>query len=407
MFDDQLESFRPTFDAAFTRNGLPEGVSFSRASTATDYSSETLISYVLNAPRSSTQKGLLLEGARTNLTLQSATINTAPWSSSGSVTLNNTVTAPDGTLAYSINTSAVGAAGRFQSVTVVANTTYTLSGYVKEVSGGQTVEVGSDSTAFVGAGKASIVMNPSTGAFVSQNAGVQAYSITNTGNGWWRWEIRCTTGAAQTVMSFICYCTGSVAREVAFWGNQAESGAFASNYIPTTAASVTRAVDVANISILASMGFNNSEGTIIVEFNLEGLNTATTVGARIFQFHGGTANNRFGLVSLSGGTDNGDIAVAMTTGGVAQWGASGTKIVTSPSAGTTYKAAFAYKANDLAACVNGGAITSQATATIPTVTGLGIGNNGYDTAAPYFGWVRRLTYYPQRLPNTQLQALTT
>lgn len=224
------------------------------------------------------------------------------------------------------------------------------------------------------------------------------------------WQRLSSLGSAMTIRTFalkIRPASGtSTTATIYIRRAQIEEGSFASSYIHTTTAAATRAADVATITTLSSIGYNQSEGVVFPEFVLQGLNTSTTTGARVFQLHDGTVNNRFGIVSLGGVTDNGDVVVAMTTGGVAQWGTSGTKIITGPSVNTIYKTPFAYQANNLAACVNGGSLTTQGTASIPTVNGMGIGNNGYDNTQPFFGWMRRLVYYPSRLPNATLQSLS-
>ena len=71
---------------------------------------------------------------------------------------------------------------------------------------------------------------------------------------------------------------------------------------------------------------------------------------------------------------------------------------------TTYKFAGAYAVNDFAACIAGGAAQTDASGTLPTVTQTSLGNSA---AANYLnGYLQRITYYPRRLPNAELQALT-
>lgn len=392
-----------------TARSVPSYTTFTRASQATDFNSAGVLTTEGNNvarfdfnPLTLQPRGLLVEGARTNLCLQSVNISTGPWGNTGVFTVNNSVGALDGGLSRSINTSAAGVAGVFQSITVVANTAYTLSGYVKEVSGAQNIEVGSDSTAFVGAGKASIVMNPSTGAFVSQNAGVQSYTITSINNGWYRWTITCTTGAAQTSFAVILYNVGTGTREVAYWGNQVEAGTFPSSYIPTTGAAATRAADVATIPSLASIGFNPLEGTILVEAECGGSSNAGA--STIFSINDTTANNRIQLRRFdTASAQRFSFAnVFNTTAVPATDSANGTWL---PN--TVVKMAGAYSTGNTGAAFAGVDLGSQTTAfSGQSFTRAQIGAGINDAAGDAIWWIRRIVYYPTRLSNAQIQALT-
>jgi hypothetical protein len=74
------------------------------------------------------------------------------------------------------------------------------------------------------------------------------------------------------------------------------------------------------------------------------------------------------------------------------------------STGTNIKFVGAYRAADNAAVLNGGTV-GTATGAVPTVNRLLIGQIGGGQILN--GWVTSLIYYPTRLPNTQLQQLTT
>jgi hypothetical protein len=85
-----------------------------------------------------------------------------------------------------------------------------------------------------------------------------------------------------------------------------------------------------------------------------------------------------------------------------------------PSANTgnitvPFKHAFAYKANDVAVCVNGGSIAHDALADIPQNIEIArIGCAPWTpTANRWDGWIRNVKYYPTRLANSVMQSLTT
>ena len=76
------------------------------------------------------------------------------------------------------------------------------------------------------------------------------------------------------------------------------------------------------------------------------------------------------------------------------------------TSGAAFTEAAAYKINDYALSVSGGAVVADTVATVPTVTKLDIGcERGLGSFIN--GTIRSLTYYPKRLTNAELQALST
>jgi hypothetical protein len=69
------------------------------------------------------------------------------------------------------------------------------------------------------------------------------------------------------------------------------------------------------------------------------------------------------------------------------------------------KGAYAYALNDLAASLNGAAVVTDATATMPTMTRMNLGKS-FDNSNFLVGHIRRLDYWPSRMPNDFLQAKT-
>jgi hypothetical protein len=75
------------------------------------------------------------------------------------------------------------------------------------------------------------------------------------------------------------------------------------------------------------------------------------------------------------------------------------------SAGIKAKAASAYRTNDCASAVTGSSVVTDTVNTIPVVDRLGIGQSAGATQF-YCGTISKLSYYPARLTNEQLVALT-
>ena len=171
------------------------------------------------------------------------------------------------------------------------------------------------------------------------------------------------------------------------------------SYIPTTTATVTRAADVASISGgNFSSWYRQDEGTVFVDvFNRE-VYSGTNIFPYVAQFDDGTSTERISLDHsvLAGGyrtqyvVRDGDINQASITAqsglatGAAKWSA-------------------AYGLSSFASASNGAAPSEVGGGTVPTVNRLQIGN-GFGTQ--YTGTIKRLTFWPQRLPNKVLQTIT-
>ena len=172
---------------------------------------------------------------------------------------------------------------------------------------------------------------------------------------------------------------------------QLETGAFATSFIPTAASTVTRAADNPVITgANFSSWYNASEGSIVVSAD-SFRGTAGT--ARNFQFDDGTSANNIRAAGQS--------TLQVVDATVTQASLSPTPLI--PFDGTVFRFASAYKANDFAS-VTTGAVATDASGTVPTVTQVSLGRGVGGTILN--GHLRTFTFYPQRLANAQLQALT-
>ena len=179
---------------------------------------------------------------------------------------------------------------------------------------------------------------------------------------------------------------------------QLEQGAFATSVIPTTTTALTRSQDRAVINTL-SPWYNATTGTIYAEFAV----TQPASGGNQFlaRFSDNSYNNQIGdFINTTG-----FVGISTASGGVFD-GLAATAVVV--SANTITKAAGAYATNDLAAVKDGGAVATDNTATIPSGLirfDLGSDHGGLNNIKA--GYLRRITYYPTRLSNAQLQTITT
>jgi hypothetical protein len=175
---------------------------------------------------------------------------------------------------------------------------------------------------------------------------------------------------------------------------QLELGAFVTSPIRTTAAAATRAADAVSLAVSTDW-YSALTGALFAEAKVDTA-AAITGTQHLVSLDDGTANERFSTRAVSAA-----ISGTVVDGGVAQ----ATISVGTLSAGITAKTVMAWLANDIAFYVDNVAGTPDAAATLPTATGLKLGARAASTE-PLNGYLRSLRYYSARLPNTLLQALT-
>jgi hypothetical protein len=344
-------------------------------------------------------KGLLIEEQRTNLLTYSEDFSNAAWSIINSTITSNTIVAPNGTVTGDkfFEGSNSNAKELYRSYSASA-LTYTLSFYAKS-DGTRNVIRASIATAGLALGGGTY-FNVGNGT----NTGATNYGATtgtvvgmsSVGNGWYKCFVTVTATAATYYVDFMLAndsnninYAGNGFSGIYIWGAQLEAGSFATSYIPTLASAVTRSADVATINTLSPF-FNATEGTMFAQFDSAASGTNT-----IAAFDDNTANENYRLRNV--GTDP---KFTVTDGGVDQCDINGGTI----AANTVYNFAAAYKANDFAVCIAGGTVQTDTSGTLPTVDRLRIGTS---QAGNYLnGHVRRFAYYPRRLANAELQALT-
>jgi len=402
---------RPALDLNFLGSVLDSRLAFTRASTATYFNSlGVLTSAATDAarfdynPATLAARGLLLEEARTNTLLQSNTFATAPWSGTATVA-TGAVTAPDGTASLTLtDSSAVALQNRSQTITVVSGTTvYTGSIYLKA----GTSSVASLRFTLTGAtgvsGEVVVDLTNGLAQWRTSNVGT-SFSITSVGNGWYRVTSTITdNNTGNTSLGFdlrpAFAATYSPTADVTAmgsvnaFGGQVEVGAFATSYIPSTTIAVARAVDVCS-ALVSAFAFNADEGALSVACTPVGVGAGLQTAVYLDD---GTSNERMG-VRASSATN----AILAVDGGATQTSVSIGTLV----AGTAFKAAFAYRLNDMAGVMSGGTVQLDTTCTLPTVTKLLIGTR-LTGSESLTGWYTRAAYYNKRLSDATLIRIIT
>lgn len=185
-------------------------------------------------------------------------------------------------------------------------------------------------------------------------------------------------------------------QSVYFILNQLEECAFVTSPIVVAGAAVTRTADSAVMTgTNFSDWFNESEGTMVVGFSEYALTAADRYIAEIYA----DASNK----TLSIRTNNTTVlGFTRAAGAFVGDVSSGTVTVNAAT-----KVTYAYKLNDVGLCVNGATVAVDMTVsplpTAQTVLVIGAFSSG---TAQINGHIRTLQYYPRRVSNEQLQALT-
>jgi hypothetical protein len=384
-------------------------LTFTRASTATRVNASGLIETVASGvPRldylGSTCPKLLLEPQRTNLVFYSEQFNNSDWNKNNLTITANNLVSPDGSTnadtALETATNAFHDLLQFPSLT--SGTTYTLSSFVKAAGRDYCYLFLSDGTT-----PAAVKFNLATGVVLGTATGSPVSSkIENYGNGWYRCSMVYTSGATATgtlaisatnspALSLSGYA-GDITKGIAVYGAQLEAGAYATSYVKTEAATVTRLADTASKTGISSL-IGQTEGTLFTEFTYNGT-AVTTFAERIIAVGDGTANNRIVLLkNPSLGT-----LYLFVSSGINQTSIAGTSII-----GGTHKVAIAYKSGDYAVYFDGASVfTSNATG-VPTLSAFFLGTNEGGTIEPLGGTVSQALLFKTRLTNAQLAELTT
>lgn len=387
---------------------LDPRITFTRALNTATYFDSTGTLRTANAnvarfdydPSTLAPRGLLIEEARTNLLTYNSEFDNVAWTKSNASISADSIASPDGNVNAdklvedtATNTHLVQPS---TSPTYTSGVAYTYSVYAKKAE--RTflqlrVTAGSIFSAS---------FDLDTG-LASQVAASTTASMVFVSNGWYRCSISYTATSTAAGASRIGVMqnattqnyTGDGTSGIYIWGAQLEVGAFATSVIPTSTVAVSRANDDANVNTLAPW-YNQSEGTLFVEG--VGVNNVGGATRRYAQFNDVALTDRL-IVGYSATTasrflvqDNAatvaDISVTATTGG------------------GLVKIAAAYAVNDYQQATNGVLGTADVSGTLPTVTKLTLGSETSTTNTYLNGYIRRITYYPRRLANTELQAIT-
>jgi hypothetical protein len=312
----------------------------------------------------STCPKLLLEPQRTNLVLFSEQLNAASWSASTTTVTANAEISPDGyqnadVLAMSASQS------RVSQVLSLGAGTYSVSVYAKAISGSGTARI------------LAIIDGVSTDFNFTPTTSWARYSFTFT---------------AATSVTAVQLRAQTFIGNLSFWGCQIEAGSYATSYIPTLGASVTRVADACSKTGISSL-IGQTEGTLFVEFTIKTVSDAR----RILCISDGSISNRVVLAIES----SNQFRALVTNGGVQQFSS-----LVSATNGIN-KLAVSYKANDFSFYLNGVQVSTQLSGTVPVCSEVYLGKIETSSSSLILAdGISQALLFKTRLTNAQLAELT-
>jgi hypothetical protein len=145
-------------------------------------------------------------------------------------------------------------------------------------------------------------------------------------------------------------------------------------------------------------GIGRMRGRLFADFN--GTNITSGQFPRIFEFNDGTSNNLIRVQQYNGANV---VRASVITATVTQFAADNGSV----AVGVRGKTAFGSALNDAALVTNGASPTTDATYLVPSgLTQIGICASPNASTSLLNSTIRRLTYWPARLPNEKLKSVT-
>jgi len=341
--------------------------------------------------------GLLVEEARTNLITYSNDFTDASWIENGLTTSQVSVTAPNGS-SESTKITEDGATGvhQFYGQNVSGISPVAVSGYFKAA------EYSTFQLTIGGAVNQPYANFDLSSETVSATGNGGAGFIQDVGNGWYRCTLTATPASNGSWMVFLTdgdtvasrgpAYTGDGTSGIYIWGAQVEAGSFPTSYIPTAGSTVTRAADVATIGV-GAFGYNKTAGTVLI--TADSAQTTDYPGA--FAFNGNSGANRWYLYSSAGTWTARQFIDNVGTGIIN---------LSAVEASAETKLALALKGSSASAVKDGGSVVNNATFPIPPlIDEMEIGD-GPGGVTQLNGHISSIAYYPRRLTDAQIKALT-
>ena len=327
----------------------------------------------------------MIEPQRTNRILYSEQFDNAAWVKSVATVTANTTISPDGsqnadTIAFTASAIAFCqqiVAGAFESQS------HTVSVYAKVASGTATFRL------------------------KCTHGGVLDYfsSDFTATTEWQRFTFTATFGATigTSIVCGVINATNALAKNVIFYGFQTEANAsYATTYIPTTTASVTRNADVASKTGVSSW-IGQTQGTLFIDFDYN--QPTSDSNGRLLQVYGTSDTTNSILPLIYGfGSDVNEFQLTVFSASIAS--------IPIPASVSTVvpfgrqKFAIAYNAGVYTVYRNGSLFASGSGLAPVSLTAMELGSTTF-FARSLGNPINQAALFPTRLTNEQLSQLTT
>jgi hypothetical protein len=339
-------------------------------------------------PITGESKGLLIEEQRTNLLARSENFsNAVSWIQNKVHLDSNTIVAPDGTLS---GTKMIpDTAGGQHIRTTLSATGVTFSVYAKAA---ELSYLDLGDTAYYTFAVFDLTNGTATVGVNGNTAGIE-----DVGNGWYR----CWAYTSSSITEPRIYTQGNdydSIQGIYIWGAQLEVGSFPTSYIPTSGSQVTRSKDEAKmLGTNFSDWYRQDEGTMYANY----ISSSSENAAAAFSLDNGSTTQRIILFNDNSNSSNATASFITTYNG----SSSGSVSFGNSALNSQHKMAGAYKVNDYGGSFDNDNLGTDSTGAVPIVNRAIIGNssNGGHTLN---GHIKKVAYYPARLSNSELQALT-
>jgi hypothetical protein len=406
------------------RTKLDPRITFSRASQKTYFDKAGVMQTAANDvwpvefdPVTGRCLGRSVWPARTNLLLYSQEFDNAAWLLSSATITANAAAAPDGTMTVDrlIEDATNNVHQVRQAATYAVSTTYALSVFVAQSGTGSLRNV-------------QLIMQTTAGGFITQHFDLTAGTVGTTATsgafpfvlvaarmfpvpGGYRCVLIATSGStAGAGVAYFRMLNGTAqtylgdgVSSLYLWGAQLEAGWYETSYIPTTAASATRAVDIAKVSTLSSLGWNASAGTVLFRgtsrYEDDGSNTSA-----MWSFW--ESNVLFWTARLDlTTTRTGQVFILYR--GDTQYQIEGDTNDYAPGlVPMKFATSFQSSAAPMRLAIDGETETTTsgvfpAVPPLPSELRIGHGNN--TTTSVFGGWIRSLRYWPRFITDAELQ----
>ena len=357
-------------------------------------------------PTTGESLGLLVEESRTNKLINSSTFSSGYTINADAVLDSNASTAPDGTQTAALLRPTVDTTTADITKTVGAGTGDFIVSVFAKSSGKSWIAITNAQ------GNARVWFNLTTGQVGTVQLNFAPYFVSGSiepfGNGWYRCSVKSTVTFNTFRVNVVdadnsTNVTVNGNDGIYLWGAQLEAGSFPTSYIPTTGTALTRSADVASITgSNFSSWYNQSEGTIAVRMRHNIPDNGLTYVPVLLK--GSLAFDRLAIQ-----IDNSGIATAALRGEGYENNVLNGFIWTFDNSinalpGTDVKFGAALSPSSWAFSANTGPLKTGNSLVMPKGGQLWLMRN--INSSTMSGHIARLTYFPERLPDSTLQAIT-